>query len=170
VRSQKLNIFGLAVALLAPLVVAAIGGWVTASSVATWYPGLKKPTWNPPTWVFGPVWTLLYLLMGLASWLIWRERTVQPERARRALGWYGLQLGLNLLWSLLFFGLRRIDLALAEIMALWAALTITLLKFGRIRRDSAAMLAPYLLWTTFAAILNAAIWRLNRNNSSRSSG
>jgi tryptophan-rich sensory protein len=168
VRSQKLNIFGLAVALLAPLVVAAIGGWVTASSVATWYPGLKKPTWNPPTWVFGPVWTLLYLLMGLASWLIWRERTVQPERARRALGWYGLQLGLNLLWSLLFFGRRRIDLALAEIMALWAALTTTLLKFGQIRRDSAAVLAPYLLWTTFAAILNAAIWRLNRNNSSRS--
>jgi tryptophan-rich sensory protein len=136
--------------------------------VATWYPGLKKPTRNPPTWVFGPVWTLLYLLMGLASWLIWRERTVQPERARRALGWYGLQLGLNLLWSLLFFGRLRIDLALAEIMALWAALTTTLLKFGQIRRDSAAVLAPYLLWTTFAAILNAAIWRLNRNNSSRS--
>jgi tryptophan-rich sensory protein len=168
VRSQKLNIFGLAVALFAPFVVAAIGGWVTASSVSTWYPTLKKPAWNPPAWVFGPVWTLLYLLMGVASWLVWLKRATHAVQVRAALSWYGFQLGLNLLWSLLFFGRRRIDLALAEIMALWAALTTTLLKFGQIRRDSAAVLAPYLLWTTFAAILNAAIWRLNRNNSSRS--
>lgn len=161
-KLQKSDIFSLAVALFAPFVVAGIGGWITASSVSTWYPGLKKPAWNPPNWIFGPVWTVLYLLMGIASWLVWRKRATQAVQVRAALGWYGLQLGLNLLWSLLFFGLRRIDLALVEIVALWTALATTLLKFGQVRRSSAALLVPYLLWTTFAMFLNVTIWRLNR--------
>ena len=100
--------------------------------------------------------------MGLASWLVWQKRATQALRVRRALGWYGLQLGLNLLWSLLFFGLRRIDLALVEIVALWTTLVITVAKFGQISRAAAGLLVPYLLWTTFAALLNAALWRLNR--------
>jgi tryptophan-rich sensory protein len=160
-KAQKSNIVAFAIALAAPLVVAAIGGYATSSSVSTWYPTLNKPAWNPPAWVFGPVWTVLYLLMGVASWLVWRKRAEQEARVRRALGWYGLQLGLNMGWSLIFFGLQQIGLALVEIVALWSALLITTVKFGRIRRDAAWLLLPYLLWTTFATALNAAIWWLN---------
>jgi tryptophan-rich sensory protein len=162
-KLQKSTIFSLIIALLLPFVAAGIGGIATGSSVSSWYPTLKKPAWNPPTWVFGPVWSLLYLLMGLASWLIWRKRITQPVQVRQALGWYGFQLGLNMLWSIIFFGLQRIDLALVEIVALWSALVITIFKFDRVRRDAAALLLPYLLWTTFAAALNATLWWLNRN-------
>ena len=163
-KEQKSNIVTFMIALAAPLVVAVIGGIATGSSVSTWFPTLKKPDWNPPAWVFGPVWTLLYLMMGLASGLVWQKRTQNEVQVRRALGWYGLQLGLNLGWSLIFFGLRQVGLALIEIVALWSSLLITIVKFGRIRRGAAGLLLPYLLWTTFATALNAAIWWLNRNN------
>jgi benzodiazapine receptor len=163
-KAQKSNIVALVIALVAPFVVAAIGGIATGSSVSTWYPTLNKPAWNPPAWVFGPVWTLLYLMMGIASWLVWQKRAQNEAQVRRALGWYGLQLGLNLVWSVIFFGLRQVGLALIEIVALWSTLTITIVKFGRIRRAAAGLLLPYLLWTTFATALNAAIWWLNRNN------
>jgi tryptophan-rich sensory protein len=103
-------------------------------------------------------------MMGLASWLVWQKRADNEIQVRRALGWYGLQLSLNLAWSVIFFGLRQVGLALIEIVALWSALLITTIKFGRIRRDAAGLLLPYLLWTTFATALNAAIWWLNRNN------
>jgi benzodiazapine receptor len=163
-KAQKSNIVALVIALVAPFVVAAIGSIATGSSVSTWYPTLNKPAWNPPAWVFGPVWTLLYLMMGIASWLVWQKRAQNEAQVRRALGWYGLQLGLNLVWSVIFFGLRQVGLALIEIVALWSTLTITIVKFGRIRRAAAGLLLPYLLWTTFATALNAAIWWLNRNN------
>lgn len=160
-KAQQSNIVALVIALAVPFAAAAIGGYATSSSVSTWYPTLNKPAWNPPAWVFGPVWTVLYLLMGIASWLVWRKRAEQEVRVRRALGWYGLQLGLNMGWSLIFFGLQQIGLALVEIVALWSALLITTIKFGRIRRDAAWLLLPYLLWTTFATALNAATWWLN---------
>jgi benzodiazapine receptor len=163
-KAQKSNIVALVIALVAPFGVAAIGGIATGSSVSTWYPTLNKPAWNPPAWVFGPVWTLLYLMMGIASWLVWQKRAQNEARVRGALGWYGLQLGLNLGWSVIFFGLRQVGLALIEIVALWSTLAITIVKFGRIRRAAAGLLLPYLLWTTFATALNAAIWWLNRNN------
>jgi benzodiazapine receptor len=160
-KAQKSTIAALVIALAAPFVVAAIGGIATGSSVSTWYPTLNKPAWNPPAWIFGPVWTLLYLMMGIASWLVWQKRGQNEAPVRRALGWYGLQLGLNLGWSVIFFGLRQVGLALIEIVALWSALLITIVKFRRIRRDAAGLLLPYLLWTTFATALNAAIWWLN---------
>jgi len=160
-KAQKSNLVALVIALAATFGVAAIGGIATSSSVSTWYPTLNKPAWNPPAWVFGPVWTVLYLMMGVASWLVWRKRAEQEARVRWALGWYGLQLALNMGWSLIFFGLHQIGLALVEIVALWSALLITTIKFGRIRRDAAWLLLPYLLWTTFATALNAAIWWLN---------
>jgi tryptophan-rich sensory protein len=163
-QKQKSEGMGLGIALAAPFVVAAVGGLITRSSVSTWYPTLRKPAWNPPAWVFGPVWTLLYLLMGIASWLIWQKRAEAETSVRQALGWYGLQLGLNLGWSAIFFGLRQIGLALFEIVTLWSALAVTFVKFGRIRLDAAGLLLPYLLWTTFAASLNAAIWWLNRDH------
>ena len=161
-KPQKSNALGLLVALLLPFLVAGVGGIVTSSSVSTWYPTLNKPAWNPPPWLFGPVWTALYLLMGIASWLVWQKRSENEAQVRRALGWYGLQLGLSLLWSVIFFGLRQVGLALIEIVALWSALATTGVKFWHIRRDAAGLLAPYFLWATFAAALNAAIWWLNR--------
>lgn len=163
-KAQKSNRVALVIALAIPFGVAALGGIATASSVSTWYPTRKKPAWSPPAWLFGPVWTLLYFMMGLASWLVWQKRAQNESQVRRALGWYGLQLSLNLAWSVIFFGLRQIGLALIDIAALWSTLTITIVKFGRIRRDAAGLMLPYLLWTTFATALNAAVWSLNRNS------
>jgi tryptophan-rich sensory protein len=160
-NTRKRNALGFLIAIILPFVVAGIGGLATSSSVSTWYPSLTKPSWNPPAWVFGPVWTFLYLSMGLASWLVWREDAADRDQIRNALGWYGGQLGLNALWSVLFFGLQRIGLALVEIVILLATLLITTVKFSNIRRSAAWLLIPYVLWVSFATILNAAIWWLN---------
>lgn len=165
-KENKRNILSLLAAILLPFIAAGIGGIATSSSVSTWYPSLKKPAWNPPAWVFGPAWTLLYLLMGLASWLVWRTDAADRSQVRQALGWYGLQLGLNALWSVIFFGLRRVGLALVEIVLLLSALLTTLVMFRRIRPEAAWLLSPYALWVGFATALNAAIWRLNLNRSS----
>ena len=141
------------------LAVAAAGGAVTASSVGTWYTGLAKPSFNPPDWVFGPVWTALYLMMAFAGWRVWRRRGTGD--ARLALGAWALQLALNLCWSLVFFGARLIGAALVEIAVLFAAILVTALLFWRIDRVAGALLVPYAAWVAFAALLNAALWRLN---------
>jgi tryptophan-rich sensory protein len=146
--------------LTAAFAAAAIGGTATAGSVREWYPLLNKPAWNPPSWVFGPAWTLLYILMSIAAWRIWQRRA-QPG-ARPALWLHGVQLGLNALWSVLFFGLRSPGLALAEIVVLWGCLAWLQLAFWRIDRLAGWLWLPYLLWVTFAAALNAAIFALNR--------
>lgn len=140
--------------------VSAVGAWATAGSVATWYPTLHKPSWNPPAWVFGPVWTALYLTMAVAAWLVWRRAGWRG--APGALGLFAVQLGLNLAWSPLFFGLRSPGAALLDIWALWLAIAATLVAFFRIERIAAALLVPYWLWVSFATALNAAIWTLNR--------
>ncbi len=139
--------------------VAAIGGAVTATSVGTWYAALAKPAFNPPDWVFGPVWTALYLMMAIAAWRVWRARGVGG--ARQALGAWALQLALNLGWSLLFFGARLIGAALVEIVLLLAAILATLVLFWRIDRAAGWLLVPYAAWVGFATLLNAALWRLN---------
>jgi translocator protein len=123
-----------------------------------WYAALAKPAWNPPSWVFGPVWTALYIMMGVAAWLIWdRHRTA----ARVALALFVLQLVANAAWSWLFFGLRSPALAFADIVLLWLLILATALAFRRLRPAAAALLLPYLTWVSFAAALNFAIWRLN---------
>jgi benzodiazapine receptor len=137
-----------------------VGGSGSAFPPGEWYRQLVKPPLNPPPWVFGPVWTLLYILMGLSAWLVWR-RPGWPA-ARAPLGLFGVQLFLNALWSWLFFGWHRVDLALVDIVLLWAAILGTLVAFGRIRRTAAWLLGPYLLWVSFAVYLNAALWWLNR--------
>lgn len=142
------------------LAVGAVGGLATASSVTTWYPGLDKPPFNPPNAVFGPVWTGLYVLMALAAWRIWRAGPADGRR-RRALTLYGVQLALNLAWSLIFFGLRQPGLALAEVVVLLAAILATIAAFWPIDRPAALMLVPYAAWVTFATALNFEIWRLN---------
>jgi tryptophan-rich sensory protein len=116
----------LVVCLALPLGAAALGGAATASSVDTWYPELAKPAWTPPGWIFGPVWTVLYLMMGTASWLVWRERPRARALVDRALALYAAQLALNVLWSVVFFGLRRPGWAVAEIALLWLAILATL--------------------------------------------
>jgi tryptophan-rich sensory protein len=124
-----------------------------------WYAGLHKPSWNPPAWVFGPAWTLLYVLMAIAAWLVWREGGWKGQRL--ALGLFLLQWLLNALWTPLFFGMHRSGLAVAEIILLWLALAATLWSFWRVRRVAGVLLVPYLAWVTFAAALNFTLWRLN---------
>jgi translocator protein len=141
------------------LAVAAAGGAVTATSVGTWYAGLAKPAFNPPNWVFGPVWTALYLMMAFAGWRVWRRRRARDVRL--ALGAWALQLALNLGWSFVFFGARLIGAALAEIALLLAAILATAVLFWRIDRVAGALFVPYAAWVAFATALNAALWRLN---------
>lgn len=147
----------------------ALVGWLALTFVAAatsvfvstggWYAGLVKPSWNPPGWLFGPVWTLLYTLMAVAAWLVWREGGWKVQR--RALGWYLVQWGMNALWTPLFFGLHRPGLAFAEILALDMAVLGTLAVFWRVKRLAGALLVPYALWVGFATLLNFTIWRLN---------
>lgn len=139
-----------------PLAIGALGSVFTVRSLPVWYRTLDKPDWNPPDRVFGPVWTTLYVLMGIAAARVWRSSR-RRDQVRTALGLFGVQLGLNLAWSWLFFDRRRIDLALAEIVALDAVIAANALAFGRIRRDAGLLLVPYLAWSTFATVLNADI-------------
>lgn len=150
---------GLLRALIEPGVAAVIGSAATFSSVDTWYQTLDKPSFNPPRWVFGPAWSTLYVLMGIADHLVSREG---GEDARNAKGIYRVQLVLNGLSSVLFFGLRSSLAALVEIVFLWVAIVMTIVAFWRVSKLAAALLVPYFLWTTFATVLNASIWAKNR--------
>jgi len=125
-----------------------------------WYAALDKPTWTPPDAVFAPVWTALYVLMGIAAWLVWLRCGLTG--APLALGFFVGQLVLNALWSYLFFGLQRPDLAFAEIVLLWGSILVTTLLFGSVRSLAGVLLLPYLLWVGYASALNFSIWRLNR--------
>jgi translocator protein len=124
-----------------------------------WYAHLAKPAFNPPAWVFAPVWSLLYLLMGIAAWLVWQRRGLAG--AVPALGLFLVQLGFNAAWSWLFFGLHQVGWALADLLALWLAVGATLLAFWAHRPLAGLLLIPYLLWVSFAAVLNVQLWRLN---------
>lgn len=137
-----------------------VPGFLTADIVAAWYPTLQQPWFTPPAWVFGPVWTVLYLLMGIALYLVWRDGR-QHVKGRRALWLFAVQLGLNATWTLVFFGLQSVVGGVLVILALWIAIVATVVGFGAINRRAAVLLAPYLLWVTFAAALNVEIWRLN---------
>ena len=138
---------------------AAIGSWFTADSVKTWYPTLAKPAGTPPPWVFGPVWSILYFLMGTAAWLVYRSRSV--AKATVALTLFFVQLALNATWSFVFFGLRQPGLALLEILLLLAAIVATMKHFAHVSRLSAWLMTPYLAWVGYATFLNLGIWRLN---------
>lgn len=124
-----------------------------------WYEHLNKPWWRPPNWLFGPAWTVLYLMNSFAGWFIWRAAS--PEEAPRALTIYGVSLALNAAWSGLFFGLRRPDLALLELIALWLSIAAMIAVFRPIDETAALLLYPYLAWVTFAGVLNFTMWRLN---------
>ena len=142
-----------------PQLAGVIGSFFTFSSVNTWYVNIIKPLWNPPNWVFGPVWTILYFLMGLALFIIWLNR---PSKAvNKAYFWFGIQLMFNIFWSILFFGIQNIGMALIEIVLLWAFILITIRNFYAVDKRAAYLLIPYILWVSFAAVLNFSIWQLN---------
>lgn len=150
------TIFGLGGWLLLCFVAAAVGALFMPGE---WYAALNKPAWNPPGWIFGPVWTALYAMMAVAAWLVWKRGGLAAQR--RPLGLFLTQLALNALWTPLFFGLRQPGVAFAEIILLWLAILATLLAFRPVSRAAAWLLAPYLAWVSFAAVLNATLWRLN---------
>lgn len=137
-----------------------LSGLVTRESILTWYVTLNKPSFNPPNWVFAPVWTLLYIMMGVAAGMVWISNS-DEQTTKKALGFFAIQLGLNALWSYLFFGLHNPLLALIEIILLWLMIFETYNMFKKINKTVGLLLLPYLAWVSFAAILNASIWWLN---------
>lgn len=142
-----------------PLALGSIAGFFTSSSVNSWYLTLNQPSFNPPSWVFGPVWTALYLLMGYSFFLIW---TLKPSRQRRkAIVLYLVQLTFNFVWSIIFFHYKSIGIALADIIVLWILILLTINAFYKLKTTAAFINIPYLLWVTFAAVLNLAYWFLN---------
>lgn len=158
-KKEYLQWFALAGFLVLCFGAATVGSMLTSTSVRDWYPQLVKPSWNPPTSVFAPVWTLLYLAMALAAWLVWRKR--ETGGAWAALGLFALQLALNVAWSGLFFGLRSPGLGVVDIVLLWFAILATLVAFWRINTVAGVLFLPYLAWVSYAAALNMVIWRMN---------
>jgi tryptophan-rich sensory protein len=151
--------FGLVGWIAVCFLAASVGSLFTARSVGTWYVALAKPSWTPPSWLFGPVWTVLYLLMGAAAWLVWRREGLAA--AAGPLSLFLAQLALNAAWSFLFFGLRRPDLAFGEIVLLWCLIIATTVSFWSKAPSAGALMLPYLAWVTFASGLTFAIWGLN---------
>lgn len=154
---RSLRLPALGASLVAVGVVAALGGLASADA-ASEYGRLAQPAWAPPPYLFGPVWTVLYVLMAVAAWLVWQR---DPRWANPAIIAYGTQLALNLIWSPLFFGLGWRGTALVDIVLLVAAVVVTITLFWKRHRAAAAMLLPYLVWTLFATALNYAVWSLN---------
>ncbi len=124
-----------------------------------WYAALRKPSWNPPGWVFGPVWTVLYTMMAVSAWMVWRRGGWRVQRG--LLMMFLVQLALNAAWTPLFFGLHRPGLALVDIVLLWIAIAMTVSSFKQVHRRAAWMLLPYLAWVSFATVLNFTLWRMN---------
>jgi benzodiazapine receptor len=149
--------------------VPALFGWIVITFLAPaagafsppggWYQTLDKPSWNPPPWIFGPVWTFLYLAMAVAAWLVWKRGGWTAQKGPLSL--YLVQLALNAVWTPVFFGAHRIGAALAVIFALWIAIALTGFAFGKVHRASGWLLVPYIAWVSFATFLNFTLWRLN---------
>lgn len=141
------------------LLTGVLGSLATSTSVNSWYVELSKPSWTPPSWVFGPAWTILYIMMAIAAWLVWRKGYTADVRF--ALTLFGVQLLVNGLWSYLFFSLRWPGGALVDIAVLWVAIAATAIAFSRVSQPAAWLLLPYLAWVSFAMALNLEIWRRN---------
>ena len=144
------------------LTVGYFSGMETRESITTWYPTLVKPIFNPPNWIFGPVWILLYIMMGIAAGLVWNRIETNKEAVKKALIFFAIQLALNALWSILFFGLHNPMLAFIEIVLLWLMIYETYIQFKKIDKIAGFLFIPYLAWVSFATVLNASIWWLNR--------
>lgn len=147
------------ICLLVPLAIGGISGYATASGVHDWYLTLHKPSFNPPNYLFGPVWTALYLLMGISLFIVWKS-PAGLER-RRGVIIFAIQITLNFLWSFLFFKFNLVSVALLDIVLIWVSILLMIILFSRISKVAAWLQIPYLLWVSFATILNGAIWMLN---------
>ncbi len=154
------NVSKLAIAIGISELAGIIGSFFTVQSIPTWYAALVKPVLNPPSWIFGPVWTTLYLLMGIAAFLVWKKG-LERKDVKIALGIFAAQLVLNTLWSIIFFGLQSSGWALVDISLMWISILFTIIAFFEISRPAAYLLLPYLAWVSFASYLNYAIWSLN---------
>ncbi|MCK9284113.1 MAG: tryptophan-rich sensory protein [Rhodocyclaceae bacterium] len=152
------DIYGLLCWLALTFAAAAVGG-VASASAGTFYQQLVRPVWAPPGWLFAPVWTTLYVLMGVAAWLVWRAH--DARRARAALGLFVVQLAANALWTWLFFVWQQGAAAFAEVLFLWGLIIAMVIEFRRLRPLAALLLLPYLAWVSFACLLTFAVWRLN---------
>lgn len=155
------SILSLIVFLSVTLLAGFVGSQLTASSNDTWYREIDKPPFNPPSWLFGPVWTTLYVAMAVAAWLVWR-RGSEKTQVKTATTLFGIQLGLNVLWSGLFFAARSPLAGLVEIFILWAAIFAWMRASAKVDGRTRWLILPYLAWTSFAVVLNASIWWLNR--------
>ncbi|MBD0321127.1 MAG: tryptophan-rich sensory protein [Gemmatimonadetes bacterium] len=156
--SRAADAAGLPVWMVLSFAAAAVGG-VASAGAPEFYARLAKPAWAPPAWLFGPAWTVLFVLMGVAAWLVWKSR--ERPGARRALGLFVVQLAFNALWSWLFFAWRRGDLALADVVLLELLIVVTMVAFWRVRPLAGALMIPYALWVAYATALTAAVWRMN---------
>ncbi len=150
----------LIISILIPLLVGTTAGLFTSSGVNGWYAAANKPWFNPPNWIFAPVWTTLYVLMGIALFLVWRSDAAAGIK-KTAITLFAVQLVLNFFWSLIFFKLQQPGWAFAEIILMWLMILITILWFGKISATAAWLLVPYICWVSFASVLNYSIWRLN---------
>ena len=156
----SINWWALIIALGLPQLAGGIGAIFTSSAVRGWYKTLVRPSIAPPNWIFGPVWTTLFLLMGIASYLVYMKGWERTD-VKWALGLFAVQLVLNVLWSLIFFGMQNPGAALIEIVIFWIAIAATIIAFYRISPAAAFLMVPYLAWVTFASYLNYSFWRLN---------
>jgi len=150
---------GLIIFLAVCFAVAGLGGLATSPEIPNWYRRLAKPSWTPPNWLFGPVWTMLYAAMGVAAWLVWKRAGWQGSDG--ALTIFAIHLVINLGWSFIFFKYHLIGWAFAEIALLWLSIAVTIVTFAPISAGAALLLIPYLIWVTYASALNFAIWRMN---------
>jgi len=151
--------FGLMISLAICFAAAGIGGAVTTPKIGTWYATLRKPAWNPPNWIFGPVWSALYFCMAVAAWLVWRDSGAAAARLPLAI--FAVQLVLNVGWSCIFFGLQMPGLAFGEVLFLWVSIAATMVLFWQQSSVAGLLFLPYLAWVSFASVLNFTIWRLN---------
>ena len=143
-----------------PQIAGISGALFTNTGEGSWYRQIEKPSWNPPGWVFGQVWTSLYIMMGIAFYLVWKSNAAS-EAKKPAMTLWVVQLILNFFWTLIFFGAQEIGWALLEIIVLWVAILLTIFAFARISKTAAWLMVPYIAWVSFAAVLTATIWRLN---------
>ncbi len=162
-RNVKMNLRVQIIGLLAWVAVCFLTAWIGSRfSPGEWYLQIQKPSWTPPGYLFGPVWSMLYLTMGVAAWLVWRRAGFSG--ASLALTLFVAQLILNGTWSWIFFGMQRPGVAFAEILVLWSMILVTMIAFWRVTSIAGILFLPYLAWVTFAAFLNYSIWQLNKNS------
>jgi tryptophan-rich sensory protein len=154
------NIAKLVIAIAIPLAVGAISGFFTVTGVQSWYQTINKPSWNPPNWIFGPVWTTLYVMMGIALYLIWKSDSSDVLK-KTAIAFFVVQLILNFFWSFIFFNQQQPGWALVEIIVMWVFILFTIFAFAQVSKPAAWLLVPYISWVSFATILNYTIWKLN---------